>query len=212
MNDFDQTLADTTPAAAVTQPGLADAATSVSTRQLTVNEILDMARLPEARASVCLRADLEAEHEELIAELATLVDANGELIVDAEASIADQTKAARAQQLADRDAAVLEQMRSAMWRPLFRGLSTEAAALFDKQHMPKAKNAGDPVDWNDYNDRLIAATAVDPEMTVEDAAALRSTLGSRAYASILGTAKSVCVAGGVDVPKSPTFSLGPKEN
>lgn len=191
---------------------LSDAAVDTLARQLTVDEILEQARRPEARASVCLRADLQAEYDDVLAELVTLVDAKGELVVDPEATIADQSKAGRAQVLSDRADKLRQAMQAAMWRPLFRGLSSEDVELFDKQYLPKAKKSGDEVDWNDYNNRLIAATAVDPEMTVGDVAALRKKLGSQAFAELIRTAKRVCVAGGVDVPKSPTFSLVRKDS
>lgn len=204
----DHSLADTTPQDQTpAAPGLSDAAVAPLGRQMSVEEILDIARTPEARASVCLRGDLEAEYDEILEELLTLVDPDGNLIVDPEASVADESKAGRAQELSDRLDKVRSQMQAAMWRPLFRGMPTDDFEVFQTRHLPKAAKAGDQVDLNDYYNRLIAATAVDPEMSVDDVIALRGKLGVRAVAGLVRAAESVCTGGGVDVPKSPTWSL-----
>ncbi|MDN4173916.1 hypothetical protein QWY28_13225 [Nocardioides sp. SOB77] len=180
---------------------------AVSARQLTIDEVLNSARLPEKRAEICLRADLQAQYDVLAAELATLVTADGEVIVDDEAAAGEVTAAARARELDDNLASIRAEMEDSMWRPLFRGLSSEDLAVFNKEHRPADPTA----DMTDYNTRLIAATMTEPTATVDEVQALRRTLGSLAMIKLVRTASEVCVQGGVDVPKSSRLSLRPQE-
>lgn len=208
--NHDQTLGDTTPD---TPPadgvfGNPNGPTAdqppVVRRQLTIEEVLASARLPEKHARVCLRADLQARHDDLVAQLAGMVNAQGELIEDPEASAADTSAASRAQALNDDLADVRREMAQAIWFPLFRGLSTDDLAVFNKRHRPKGDNA----DMTDYNIELVAACAVEPTMTVDQVKALRTKLGSRAMQELINTAHEVCARGGVDVPKLPVSLLG----
>ncbi|WP_435744899.1 hypothetical protein [Nocardioides sp. SYSU DS0663] len=205
----DQSLGDPTPPDALPAGGAfgnpnapTDQPTPVR-RQLTIEEVLASAKLPEKHARVCLRADLQARHDDLIAQLAAMVNAQGELIEDPEASAADVSAASRAQALNDELAAVRREMTSAMWFPLFRGLSTDELAVFNKRHEPK----GDGADMTDYNVQLVAACAVEPTMSVGDVKALRKKLGARAMRELTNTAHEVCARGGVDVPKLPASLL-----
>lgn len=175
-------------------------------RQMTVADILASARVPEKRASICVRADLQARYDEILAELGTLVNARGELLEDAEASMGEQTAASKAIALNDELASVRKEMAGAMWRPLFRGMTSDDLAVFNKEHYPKKEGA----DLADYNNRLVAACSADPVMTVEDVAALRTKLNFKAIQQLVRTATAVCT-GDVDVPKLPAFSLNQPE-
>jgi hypothetical protein len=211
MND--QSLSDPTPVQA--SPGASvfgnpDAVVSAAapiehqpiTRMLTVEDVLSRARLPEKRARVCLRADLQAEYDDLVAELSTLVNARGELLEDNQERAMGETSAQdRALELGERVEAVRREMAESMWFPLFRGLSTDDLAVFNKQHIPK----GEKPDLTEYNVRLVAECSVEPKMSVEQVQQIRKKLGSRAFLQLIQAANGVCIHGGVDVPKSQSF-------
>lgn len=201
MTEYDQSVADTTPPAGGVfgdpNGGLPEAVKS-----FTIDQVLEMAKTPEKRARVCLRGDLQAAYDERIAELATLVDAEGNLIADADAAVGDTSPEQRARELEDEAQDLRRQMADAMWLPLFRGLTSDDLALFNAAHSPK----GDNPDMTEYNTQLIAATAVEPVLSVDQVRALRKKLGSRAMGELVGTANWVCSRGGVDIPKSSPFS------
>lgn len=170
-------------------------------RTLSIEDVLTAAKLPERTAIVCIRADLQADYDTAIAELGQLVDARGELLEDPEASLDDQTRAARARELSDSIDAIRREMTAHLWRVRFRGMPSEDYSVFNKQHMPK----GDGADMSDYNLRLIAETAIDPEISYDQAKALNRKLGGRAMAELANAAWNVCNEGGISVPKSPGF-------
>jgi hypothetical protein len=205
----DQTLSDTTPDADPTGSSVfgnpnGPAAAPPVRRMLSVEDVLQSVRLPEKHARICVRADLQAEHDEIVAELATLIDAHGELIEDdGERAVGEASSRDRAQELGDRLTAVRRKMGESMWLPRFRGLSTDELAVFNRQHYPKGENA----DLTEYNTKLVAECSLDPKMSVDEVKALRKKLGSRAFVALVQTAVEVCTRGGVDVPKSPTSLL-----
>ena len=170
---------------------------------LTIDEILARAKTPERTARICLRADLQAEYDELVTELAGLVDAEGRVIADEEAALGETTPAQRAVELEARLRALRDEMAENTWSVRFRGLTTDELALFNREHAPKS----DDQDMTEYNTQLIAACAVKPNLTVDDVRKLRKALGSRAMGELVNAANWVCSRGGVDVPKSSPFSL-----
>jgi hypothetical protein len=167
----------------------------------TIAEILAEAELPEKRAKICLKPNLQAEYDGYITELSTLVNARGELIVDEEDDLGTVSAEARARELGDKAQAVQAKMMAAMWYPLFRGMAEEDFAVFNKKHLPKSDDA----DRTDYFNLLIAECSCDPKLTVENMVALRKKLGSKAIATLVDTVTEVCVRAGVDVPKLPGF-------
>lgn len=174
-------------------------------RVFTVEDVLSNATLPERVATVCIRPDLQATYDEAMAELATLIDGSGKLLeADDDASLAD-TKATRAQELADTIAQVRAEMSGFLWSVRFRGMSSEDYSVFNKRHTPKGENP----DTTEYNLRLIAETAIDPLMTYDQARALNAKLGSRIMAELVNTAWNTCNEGGISVPKSLSFSVSP---
>lgn len=178
----------------------------------TVEEILAEAKLPEKHARVCLRADLEAEHHRILGELGGLVNAQGEVLGDPERSVGETSAADRARQLVDRLEVIRHQMSEAMWYPLFRGLSSEALQEFNAKHYPKKPDKNGDINLSGYNVLLIAETAIEPRLTPDQVQALRGKLGAAAYKQLVDTAQSVCVRGGVDVPKSPASLLNLAQN
>lgn len=176
---------------------------------LTFEEILNEARLPETKAKICLRADLQAERDEIMGELATLIGPDGTLLAqaeDAEASLGESAEA-RARELADLLAGVDAQMRAAMRYVRFRGMDSDELAKFNKQWEPKDKKA----DRTSYNRRLVAATAIEPELTYEQVVEMSGKLGNAQVLALVEAAMRVSYAGGVSVPKLPTISLPQRE-
>ncbi len=204
----DQTLADTTTPDTPTaggNPFQRPPAPEIDLgvlEQWTIEDILEQAKLPEKRVFVCLAGDLQAEYDGYIEELNTLVNAAGELIVDPESSIGEQTAEARAQELADKVQDVRQRMKRKMAGFLLRGMSADDLAVFEKANKPKDPNA----DHTDYWVKLIAQSAVQPPMTEENVRSFRKKLGFNAFWELVKGARSVNLDGGVDVPKSLSFS------
>lgn len=168
---------------------------------LTVEDVLTAARLVERTASICLRADLTAEHDRIMAELATLVTPGGELLADDEEAAMDaQTNAARARELSDRDREVLSEMRSSMRQVRFRAMDSDAWTAFKKQHMPTAKGA----DMTEFRTKITAACAIEPQLTEDEVRQFRKKLGAAQIVELSDTAFDACNNGGIDVPKSPS--------
>lgn len=209
MNDeqsLDGTTPDRDPRPASTpfhRPEAPDLDLDAAGIPLTVAQILEMAEFPEQRAQICLKANLQARHDELVDELGALVYADGTLREDVEASLGEKPAKARAIALQQEDEAVVAEMRRSMWRPLFRGISSDDLAVFNKEHWPKKQ--GDPL--TDYHNRLIARCMVEPSITLDEVQALRKKLSHKAFQALVETASKVNVGLGVDVPKSPSFSL-----
>lgn len=211
MTTEDRSLADPTPAEQSTPAGSASSTVFHQpplpepinlVEQLTIDQILDMAKLPERRARICLRGDLQARYDQIVAELGQLVTPSGELISDPETSLGEQTTESRAQALADELESVRAEMAGAMVSFLFRGMSADDLAVFEKAHKPKDPKA----DHTDYWVRLIAASSVEPEMTQASVQAFRKKFGANAFWELVTTARDVNMGGGVDVPKSLNFS------
>ena len=212
----DQSLGDTTPDEPTTgsvfqraTPNPTDAITAAAEPgpPLTVAQILEMAKFPERRATVCLRADLQASFDDLVDELTGLVNVDGTVREDAEAALGEETAAARVRDLDQQIQAIRAEMQKSTWKPLFRGISSDELAVFNREHWPKKDGA--PL--TDYYNRLVARCMVEPEMTVADVEQLRTKLSHRAMQELINTASNVNVGLGVDVPKSPISLQGTEE-
>lgn len=165
---------------------------------LTVADVLAAARLVERTASICLRADLTAEHDRIMGELATLVTPNGELLGDDdEASVGDQTNASRARELADRDRQVLAEMRGSMWHVRFRAMDSDTWTAFKKKHLPTRKDA----DFAPFHIKIIAACAIEPAISEDEARALKKKFTQSQFVTLANKAYEACAEGGIDVPK-----------
>ena len=169
-------------------------------KQWTLEEVLASARRHRTVAHVCLRADLQAEYEELMREIAALVDTQGRLTPVAEETLGDQATAT-VQGKADRAQQVRREMNAAMWRVEFEGMAEDKWRPWYDKHYPKGQ---DP-DLTDFNNLLIAETAVAPTLTVADVLKLRGVLGAPQITELANKAWLSCATGGVDIPKSPAF-------
>jgi len=171
-------------------------------KQLSLAEVLSSAKRHRTVAHICLRADLQAEYDDVIAELAGMVDGQGNLLVrNKEASLSDAEYGARAQELSDRSIEIRRQMNAAMRTVEFEGMAEDKWRPWYDKHYPKGQ---DPV-LIDFNNKLIAEVAVAPTFTVDEVIQLRSVLGAPQIVELANKAWQSCTTGGVDIPKSPAF-------
>lgn len=173
---------------------------------LTIDELLEDARLPEDYARICLRADLEAEHNRLILELGAMISSDGELLEDDETSLGEETTKLRAQEKADRLEEVRKQMAASTRYVLFRGLSSDDLKILRRRILP---TKGEPNDAQiaAFHDALVAECAINPQISEAQMRTFRGKLGDRAIQTLIETANKVCVTGGVNVPKLPAALL-----
>lgn len=173
----------------------------ISSGLLTVEDVLASARLVERTASICLRADLTAEHDRVLSELGTLVTPSGEILGDdEEAGMDAQSNASRARELADRLQVLKREMRASMWHVRFQAMASDEWTTFKKLWWPKGK---DP-DMTEFRTKIVAACAVEPPITEDQMKQLRKKLTSSQIVTLSDTAFDACTAGGLDVPKSPS--------
>lgn len=172
---------------------------TADTGTFSFEDVLKVLRRPERIVTIDLRGDLAGEEQALLEELATLVNYKGE--VNAEASVAEQ---GRAVAIAERLRQIGAERRAAGWRVKLRGLDSGAYAAFVQRHQPKRSD--DRAGWTAYSDKLIAACAVEPELTEEQVRQLRGMLSDGQVGALGKAAQSVCTQDGVDVPKLPGFS------
>lgn len=196
MNDENDSTLAGTDAPSITLIPEAFGGTDNEPRVFTVDDVLAMAKRPEATAHVCIRGDLQDEHDELLRELSTLVTADGQLARGEDDSLGD-SPAARARTVHTRLQRVRTEMAKNMWSVRFLGMDSEAFAVFNKKHRPKDENA----DRTDYNLRLIEACAVEPQIPLAKLYELNKTLGSAAMLELFSKAWKVCNQGGVSIPK-----------
>lgn len=178
------------------------------TTYLTVDDVLGSARLVERTASICLRADLTAEHDTTLAELSTLVSPTGEVLEDdKEASAGETSNESRARELIEKLEHIKAEMSASMWHVRFRALPSDEWSTFRKLWWPKGK---DP-DLTEFRTKIIAECAIEPPITEAQARALRKKLSSAQIVSLSDTAYDACTTGGLDVPKSPNSWAGLKQ-
>ena len=163
-----------------------------------IEDIIAEAKLPERSITLCLRGDLQAQWEDLERKLQR-AEANS-----------DDTLAGdpEAQALAEQMEALAERMRATERTFLFRGLgSKEYSDLLAANKAPadKQDEAVDGLDWSTYPTALIAACAVDPAMTFEQAERLSNVLTNRQWDDLFSTALA-CNRSKVDVPFSLSAS------
>lgn len=170
----------------------------VKPKRFTVDEVLASARRIERTATVCLRGDLQGEFDELLDELATLVTATGELMEDdTDEALGDVTARTRVAQINERIPVLRREMAQAMWSVRFRGMSSDEWAPFVKKNMPEKG------DKKDFFNLLLAETAIEPELSLDEVRKLRKVLTQRAMNELVSKAWEACSEGGIDVPKLP---------
>lgn len=151
----------------------------------SIDDIIAGARLPEKTVPLCLRGDLQAQWEDLERELRA-----HQGTADEEALAGDQV----ARDLAERMEAIAQEMTDHQVVFRFRGLPKRAYSDLLAQHQApedKRELAVDGLDWDTFPTALIAACAVDPEMTVEQAGRLAQTVTDRQWDDLFATAMAL---------------------
>lgn len=196
-DDISLSGGDTTPTG---HTHTADPIALVKPKRFTIDEVLSSARRIERTATICLAGDLQAEWDALVAELATLVTATGELIEeDSDESLSEVSGRARVAQINDRLPALRRGMAEKMWRVRFQGMSSDEWATFVKKNLPDRDGA----DRTPFYNLLLAETAIEPELTLEQVRELRKVLTQRSMNELVSKAWEACSEGGIDVPKLP---------
>jgi hypothetical protein len=167
---------------------------------VTLEEILNEARLVERVARICLRGDLYAEHIADVEELSQLVDADGNVVSEGDQALADQSHAA---ELIERIKARQLVMRDAMRTVRFRAMPDDEWDVFKKAH---GDDKGKPKDMVDWNVKIIARCAIEPTFTEAQVKQIRGKLGAPQFATLANEAFWACTTGGLDIPKLPDFS------
>jgi hypothetical protein len=165
---------------------------------LTLDELMNSARRPERTARICLRPDLQADLDELEAQLGVYADSRGEFDPSDEALAGGAVS-----ELANRIQQVREQMQASMRSVRVRAMPKDEWATFVETHSDdKARDGFKPDFWP----LLVSKCAIAPTFNTEQVTALRSTLGQPAFDAIAVAAFKANTADGVDVPKSPLSS------
>jgi hypothetical protein len=175
-------------------------------KYLSLDEVLTSAKRTRTIAHICMRADLQAEYDDLVAELATLVDHEGRLLATAEEALGEEGGAARAQEIDQRMRQLRLEMNQAMRQVEFEGMPEDKwrpwyNTNFPHQRVKTARSSGQEPDISDFNNKLIAETAVSPTFTEQDVAKLRTVLTTPQMSLLANKAWAACTTGGVDVPK-----------
>lgn len=161
--------------------------------------ILASARLPETGVSLCLRGDLQRQHEQLEAELAEARDA------DAEDSLA---AGGQARKIAEQIRALEVEMREHTHVFALRALPRQQFRDLVEQHPPRGDNKDDQVfgvNTASFPVPLIAASCTDPVMSPEQAGQLLEVLTEGQMLELYGAALHLN-RGTVDAPKSVAAS------
>lgn len=163
---------------------------------MNIDDVIGAAHLPEKTIPLTLRGDLQARWEELERRRQTAQDAEGDSLAGS----------GEARELAEEMDAIAAEMRESQVVFLFRGLGTRAYSdLLAAHRVPEDKRTDDTdgIDWQTWPAALIAASAVDPAMTVEQAEKLCEKITNGQWDELFATAFQVNRSK-VNVP----FSLG----
>lgn len=166
---------------------------------LNIDEVIASAKLPEKTIPMVLRGDLQAEWEDLERQLRAEEDS------DDNVSLAGNPKA---RELSERMEKLAETMREHEVVFRFRGLSSKAYSDLLTQHRApedKRDEAVDGMDWDTFPAALIAACAVDPAMTLQQAERLNEAVSHRQWDDLFATAMA-CNRAQVSVPFSLSAS------
>lgn len=171
---------------------------------LTIDQVLDMARLPERTASVCVRPDLQSTFERITSELSRLVTVTGDVVDDEDSTVGQKSNTTRAHELNEQLQAVRREMAGFMMTVRFRAMSSDDWASFTKRHQPKEGAKAEAT--MEFHNRLVCETAVEPEISMDQILRLRKVLSPVAVGTFVKTAWEACTVGGIDVPKLPAYS------
>ena len=160
--------------------------------KITIEDVLGKAKVPVRAVQICMDADLQAEHDELTARLEVL---NRE----SRGKMADR---AEAKEIAERITELEEQMRESEVTFKFAGLTKAGRKKIEARFPPPDPNP-DRLRWNVEEGAfaLLAASAIEPTMTEEQAKRLLETV-SEGHADRMVGAAWLATTGSTQVPFS----------
>jgi hypothetical protein len=164
-----------------------------------LDALLASAKLPETTVPLCLRGDLQAEHETLERQLTDLRARNSRKL----AGGSDETG------LAQRLTALEEQMESSTITLRLRALQRRPWRELVESHPPRKGDEGDKVlgiNQSTFLDALIGGCVVEPEMDAERLTTLLDKLSDAQFDKLAAAAWSLNRRD-VGVPFSRTASL-----
>lgn len=143
----------------------------------TIEDVLGKIKVPVRSVAICLDADLQAEHDDLTAQLERLRrEANGKM-----------SDGGEIREVADRIKAIEQQMRDSEQTFKFRGLSKNALnKLYERFPAPEDKGLLWDVEAGAH--ALLAESAVEPTMTDSQAQQLLNTLSQGQSDRLVGCA------------------------
>jgi hypothetical protein len=158
----------------------------------TVDDFLGEYEAPSTEVEVCPRAELVAKHQELERRLVEAGQSSS-------SSLADDGSRRLAEQLQ----AVETEMSDTARRFRFRALSRRAWRDLLSQHPPRKQDKADQLDFNPetFPVAAIAACALEPAMTAEQASLLEDRLPLGQFQKLWGAVLDVNL-GVSDTPKS----------
>ncbi|MFF4417096.1 hypothetical protein ACFYY8_31635 [Streptosporangium sp. NPDC001559] len=159
-----------------------------------IADIIGSIKRPEKTVPICTAGDLVAEFEELERDLTVAREKPVE--AGTLAGGTDPMATAIAQQIQELRAQMRE--HTAVFR--FQGLSSKAYSDLVAAHPPKEGGKGD-VDWDTFPTALVAACAIEPKMTLDEARQLSGALTQAQWDALYVAAFEVNKAD-VDVPFS----------
>ncbi len=171
---------------------------------LSFEEIMSSARRVRRTAWICLRGDLEERRNEILTELAGLVDEDGNIVSEGEEALADQSQATA---LLDELKVVDGEMQTAMRKVVFEAMPEDEWEAFEKANR---KPSGEAKDYSDYKRKLIARCAVEPTFTEQQVRQMQGKLGPSQLDEMFNRAFESNMQGGIDIPKLPSFLLAQK--
>jgi hypothetical protein len=138
----------------------------------SIEDVLGAIKVPVRSVSICLRADLQAEHDDLTRELERLRREGGE-----------------ARDTAVRIQALEAEMRDAETVFKFRGLSKNAIRRLFEQ-FPAPEPNPENLRWNIHEgaSTLLAESAIEPTMTVQQAEQLADSVDDGVWTELVNAA------------------------
>lgn len=161
-----------------------------------IADIISQVKRPEKTVQICLAGDLQAEFEDLERDLQIARDQ------PAEGTLAGGANP-MATQIAQQIMELRERMREHVSVFRFRGLPRKAYSDLVASCPPsdEDREKGAEVDWEKYSVAVVAACAVEPAMTVDEAGQIADVLTQAQWDSLVTAAFSVNKRD-VDVPFS----------
>jgi len=160
----------------------------------SIEEVLGAIKVPVRSVSICMDADLQGEHDELNERLDRL----------RRESMATMGQSSEAKEIADRITQLEQGMRDSEQVFKFRGLTKAGLAkLYERFPAPEDSGLSWDVETGAY--ALLAASAVEPTMTEDQAARLLDVI-SQGHADRLVGAAWLASTGSTQIPFSARAS------